>query len=167
MRRQRADHDCGPTALANALERFGIRRGLATVAKLCGTTLEGSDETDLMRGALALACGVDEHAGDGERESRAWLASTLAAGRPALLCIDRWGHWVTAIGACGADVVIYDPARETGGAAVLRWRSLRRRWEAARRVRRASGANGVKFYALGIGAPPTAHRALHAPTCPC
>lgn len=167
MRRQTGDHDCGPTALANALERYGIRRGLSTVAKLCGTTLEGSDEDDIMRGALALGCGVDEYRGGDERDSRRWLLDTLDAGRPALLCIDRWGHWVTALGSCGLDVVIYDPARETGGASVLRWRSLRRRWEAARRVRRAAGAIGVKFYALGISAPPLVHRALlpHVKSC--
>lgn len=153
MRRQSADHDCGPTALANALERFGVKRGRSTMAHLCGTTLEGSDEDDIKRGALALGCGVDEHRGDTPRGSHLWLLETLAAGRPALLCVDRWGHWVTALGACGRDVVIYDPARETGGAAVLRWRTLRRRWEAARRVRRAGDAIDVKFYGLAISSP--------------
>lgn len=153
MRRQTADHDCGPTALANALERFGIRRGLAGLARVAGTTLDGTDEEGLLRAALSLRCGVDVFAGAVELEARAWLMESLRAGRPVVLCLDRWDHWVTAIGACGADVVIYDPARATGGASVLRWRSLRRRWLAPRRARKDAGSPGIRFYGIAIARP--------------
>jgi ABC-type bacteriocin/lantibiotic exporter with double-glycine peptidase domain len=160
VRRQRDDHDCGPTALANALERFGLRRGLSAVAKACGTTLEGSDEGDLTRGALALGCGADPFACDDPRAALTWLLASLKAGRPALLCVDRWGHWITALGACGRDVVIYDPARETGGTFVLRWRSLRRRWETARRARRSD----PRFYALAVSHPEVSAETIPPPS---
>lgn len=153
MRRQTADHDCGPTAVANALERYGRRLGLAGLRALCGTDVEGTDEQEVIRALLAYRCGVDEHRGESPYHAHAWLLESLVSGRPVLLCVDRWGHWVTALGACGRDVVIYDPARETGGATVARWPKLRRRWEAARRVRRAGGAPSVRFYGIGVGPP--------------
>ncbi len=153
MRRQTGDHDCGPTAVANALEWHHRRVGLSGLRDVCGTTDDGSDEDDIKRALLAYDCGVDELAGDDPRGAHVWLLESLAAGRPALLCVDRWGHWVTAIGAAGRQIVIYDPARETGGTVVLRFADLRRRWEAARRVRRAAGAPAVRFYAIGVGRP--------------
>lgn len=154
MRRQRADFDCGPTAVANALEVHHRRVGLGGLRDVCATTAElGTDEDGLKRGLLHYGCGVDELAGDDPRAAHVWLLESIAAGRPALLCIDRWQHWVTVVGGCGPQIVIYDPARETGGTLVLRFKDLRRRWEAARRVRRAAGAPGVRFYAIGVGAP--------------
>jgi ABC-type bacteriocin/lantibiotic exporter with double-glycine peptidase domain len=151
VRRQTADNDCGPTAIANALEVHHRRLGLRGLRDLVGTTGEGSDEHDIMRALLAYGFGVDEHAGDSPLAARDWLLDSIAAERPVLLCVDRWDHWVTALGACGRQVVIYDPARDTGGTFVLRFKDLRPRWEAARRVRRAGGSPGVRFYGIGIG----------------
>lgn len=149
MRRQTADHDCGPTAIANALERYGKRFGLSGLRALCGTTDDGSDEDDIKRALLAYGCGVDEHNGDDWRTAYAWLLESLVHGRPVILCVDRWGHWITALGACGRDAIIYDPGRETGGTSVLRWKRLRQRWEAARRVRQGA----PRFYGIAVGEP--------------
>jgi ABC-type bacteriocin/lantibiotic exporter with double-glycine peptidase domain len=153
VRRQTSDNDCGPTAIANALEFHHKRIGLRGLRTLCGTTDDGSDEHDIMRALLAYGCGVDEYRGDDARNAWAWLLESLNADRPVLLCLDRWSHWTTAIGA-GRQVVVYDPSREHGGSLVLRFRDLRPRWEAARRVRRAGGAPGVRFYGIAVG-PPT------------
>lgn len=149
MRRQVADHDCGPTAVANALEALGRRVGLAGLRALTGCDPEGSDDEDVRRALLAYGCGVDEFASDDALAARAWLAQSLAVGSPTLLCVDRWGHWITALGALGDATVIYDPGRETGGATALRWKALRRRWEAARRVRRRA----PRYYGVAVGAP--------------
>jgi ABC-type bacteriocin/lantibiotic exporter with double-glycine peptidase domain len=153
MRRQTADHDCGPTAIANALEVHHRRVGLRGLRELVGTTDDGSDEHDLIRALLAYGAGVDEHRGRCAFAAREWLAESTAAGRPVLLCVDRWQHWVTLIGAVGAQLVIYDPARETGGVSVLRWKQLAQRWEAARRAARAAGSPGVRFYGIAVGPP--------------
>lgn len=150
MRRQTSDNDCGPTAIANAFEVHHRRVGLRGLRELVGTTREGSDETDLIRALLAYGCGVDAFSGDGALQAGAWILDASAAGRPVILCVDRWDHWVTTIGAIGRQVTIYDPARDTGGAFVLRLEDLRRRWEAAKRVR----GRGPRFYGIAI-APPT------------
>jgi ABC-type bacteriocin/lantibiotic exporter with double-glycine peptidase domain len=152
VRRQTRDDDCGPTAIANAFEFHHRRVGLRGLREAVGTLdNEGSDEHDILRALLIYGCDVDEHKGDTARESWLWILDSLRAGRPVLLCVDRWEHWCTVIGVSAAQVVLYDPARETGGTFVLRFRDLRARWEAARRVRE----RGPRFYGIGVGAPPT------------
>lgn len=157
MRRQTSDHDCGPTAIANAFEFHHKRIGLRGLRDLVGTTAEtpeGGDEHDIMRALLAYGSDVDEHASGDARRAWVWLLESLDADRPVLLCLDRWEHWVTAIGRAGRQVVVYDSSVHFGGTFVLRFRDLRPRWEAARRVRRAGGAPGVRFYGIAVG-PPT------------
>lgn len=102
-----------------------------------------------MRALLAYSCGVDEHAGNDHRAAVEWVRESLAADRPVLLCVDRWEHWVTLIGATRRTFTLYDPARDTGGAFVLRDKHLRSRWEAAKRVRGREG----RFYGIAVGAP--------------
>lgn len=165
MRRQTASNDCGPTAIANALEVHHRRLGLRGLRDLVGTTGEGSDEDDLIRALLAYRCGVDVHAGDVPRAAEAWLLESLGAGRPVLICVDRWDHWITVLGRVGRQFVIYDPGIETGGAFVLRFKDLRPRWEAARRVRRAGGAPRVRFYGIAVGEP--CGTGLASPTALC
>lgn len=146
MRRQIADYDCGPTAVANALACHGRRVGLRGLQDITGCEPNGSDEQAVLRALLAYGCDVDAFESSSAPEARAWLRETLAAGRPALLCVDRWGHWITVIGALGAKVTVYDPSE---GASVRQLDSLCRRWRAARRVRRQAGA----FYGVAVGVP--------------
>lgn len=150
MRRQCADHDCGPTAIANAFEYHHRRIGLRGLRELCGASeAEGTDEHGIMRALITYGCGVDEHADDDARAALAWVHSSLLAGRPVLLCVDRWEHWVTIIGVSARQVTLYDPARETGGTFVLRDKDLRSRWEAAKQVR----GRAPRFYGIAAGAP--------------
>lgn len=149
MRRQTGDHDCGPTSIANAFEYHHRRVGLRGLRDLCGTTIsDGTDEHAIVRALVAYGCGVDEHAGDDARAALAWVRESLEADRPVLLCVDRWEHWVTVIGA-QRQFVIYDSGPEHGGTFVLRDKDLRRRWEAAKRVR----GRAPRFYGLAVGPP--------------
>lgn len=151
MRRQTGDHDCGPTAIANAFEFHHRRTGLGGLRALCGTTVAGgTDEDGIIRGLLAYGCGVDVLAELDPRAALTWLrASLITWDRPVLLCVDRWEHWVTVVGASARQFLIYDPSREAGGAFALRDKDLRRRWEAAKRVR----GRTERFYGISVGPP--------------
>jgi ABC-type bacteriocin/lantibiotic exporter with double-glycine peptidase domain len=153
VRRQTADNDCAPTAIANAFEFHHCTVGLGAVRELVGTTDDGSDEHDVLRALLAYGCAVDEFKSDSARDSFKWVLDSVQHGRPVLLCVDRWDHWVTVIGGAGRQVTIYDPARETGGTFVLRFKDLRPRWEASRKVRKRGGAPRVKFYGIALDPP--------------
>lgn len=150
---------CGPASLLNALEVLHQPTSLARVRELCGTTEEGTDEEDLKRAALALGLAVDEWSSAVCRATQRWLRASLLAGRPVLLCVDRWEHWVCAVGLVGADYLVFDPARDQlnllrSGLAVARFADLRRRWAAPRRVRR----NCPQYYALALSAGPVESR---------
>lgn len=149
MRHQLDDFDCGPTAIANAFEVHHRRIGLHGLRALTHCDPDGADEDDLLRALLAYGCPVDVHESDTPRLARLWLVDSVQQGRPVLLCVDRWSHWVTVIGLVGSDLVIVDPARETGGTFVVGFKALARRWEAARRVRRRA----ARFYGIGVGKP--------------
>ena len=38
----------------------------------------------------------------------------LSRGRPVLLCVDQWDHWVAAVGNLGGKVLIFDPDSSPG-----------------------------------------------------
>jgi ABC-type bacteriocin/lantibiotic exporter with double-glycine peptidase domain len=149
VQHQSNEWSCGPAAVQNALLVHHKKVSQAGLRALCGTTEEdGTDEQCILRALLAYECEPDEWSGDVAREAEQWLGDSLRAGRPTILCVDRWEHWVTVIGTVGRQIVLFDPARGAG-ASVLRWPDFRRRWEAGKRDRGRS----PRFYGIAVGAP--------------
>ncbi len=107
--------DCGPSALGNALEALGIRRSHDELVTLCGTTGDGTSPLQLKRAITAMrdSCGL---VGPGEmKDTHADIAllrldAVLHDGRPAILLVDSWGHWVAAVGRLGRRYIIADSA---------------------------------------------------------
>lgn len=148
MHFQTNGYSCGPAAVQNALLVHHRRVSQRSLRALCETNeVEGTDEQGVLRALLAYGYAPDEWSGDVARDAERWLLASLIAGRPVVLCVDRWEHWVTLIGAVGRQVVLYDPARGVERLRVLRWSDLRKRWEAARRDRGRS----PRFYGVGVG----------------
>ncbi len=149
MRAQRKSHWCGIAAIANALEVLGIKRSQREIARLCHVTPEaGTNETEMKRALLANGMDVDEwpdpeaEAGDcyTADQSTLWVRHCLVNGLPVVLCVDNDEHWVTAIGLCGDNFLLFDPARNTG-VEVHNAPSLATRWV---------NDDGV-YYGLGVG----------------
>ena len=153
MRYQSTPFNCGPAALQNALKVMGKHITQSRLAELAGTTeAEGTDEEGLKRAALATGVGVDEISCAEPRVAFARVYGALLVGRPVLLCVDRWSHWVTAIGVAGTRVLVAEPggypyAVRENGLLVLERDRLLRRWRAAHRVSRKSPA----YYGLALG----------------
>lgn len=149
MQQQKTDYDCGPAALHNALHVLRSRVSLKRISELAGTSeAEGTDEEGLKRAILAFGFVFDEIAY--LNASKAWghLWFSLLAGRPVLLCVDRFSHWVVAIGFCGKTILLFDSQRTPPcGLIVTNRDRLLRRWRAARRVR----GRGPRYYGLAVG----------------
>lgn len=151
MHYQKRDYDCGPAAVRNALEALHVRKGLSGLRVLCGTSeCDGTQEDGIKRAFLAYGCDVDEWSSNQRSKSLEWLQVSISHGRPIVLCVDQWEHWITVIGALNQDFVIFDPANpfngdpRQGGAAVVKAFRLMARWEASRRVR----GNCGRFYGI-------------------
>lgn len=107
--------DCGPSALGNALDALGIRRSHDELVTLCGTTADGTTPLQLKRAITALrdSCGL---MGPGEmKDTHADVAllrlgAVLSDGRPAVLLVDSWEHWVAVVGRLGHRYVVADSA---------------------------------------------------------
>jgi ABC-type bacteriocin/lantibiotic exporter with double-glycine peptidase domain len=106
--------DCGPSALGNALDALGIRRSHDELVSLCGTTADGTTPTQLKRAITALreSCGLtcgelkDTHAD----VALLRLGAVLSDGRPAILLVDSWEHWVAVVGRLGHRYIVADSA---------------------------------------------------------
>lgn len=106
--------DCGPSALGNALEALEHVRSHDELITLCGTTADGTTPTGLKRAIDRLRESCDLRPGE-MRDSHADIAllrlgAVLAHGRPAVLLVDGWGHWVAAVGRLGDTFVVADSA---------------------------------------------------------
>lgn len=153
MRYQKTDFWCGPAALQNALKALRKHVTQDKCAELAGTDTEGTDDEGLKRAVVALGLGVDEISCVEPSVAFARLYGALLVGRPVVLCVDRWSHWVTAIGVIGTSVLLAEPGRypyatRENGLLVLDKGRLCKRWRAAHRI---TGAGGPRYYGLAIG----------------
>src|SRR5690349_7646433 len=138
MKYQTTDYNCGPAALQNALKVLRHPVSQERIAELAGTSTEGTDEDGLKRAVLALGFGFDEIATSDRTRAYSLLTGSLMLGRPVILCVDRWLHWVTAIGLVGTTVLVAEPARypyvlRENGILVMAKDRVLARWRVGRR----------------------------------
>lgn len=127
-----------------ALRFYGLRRGQAGLAKIIGTTEDGSDHHDLIHALSAVGLHPNEFSTNNTNEARKWI-SDLACIVPLLICVDDWEHWVCVAGQCANRVTLYDPDpdqpqnRLVNGATPLRIKTVLKRWKAARSLAKQEG----------------------------
>jgi predicted double-glycine peptidase len=155
LRYQKTEYHCGPAAVQNALAVIGIKVSQDRLAAAAGTTEEhGTDQEGIKRAIISAGRSFDEHATDTERVAHGWLWYSLMVGRPVVLCVDRWAHWVVAVGVLGKRAVLFDPARyrhntDRLGTFTLPKDRLLKRWKAAHRVAGSEPA----YYGIAVGGP--------------
>ena len=106
---------CGPAAVRAALYVLGHNNiSEATLRRRAGTTPEGTNEQGLMRAIRSFNHKPKEYQSESRRASWSWLKTCLSKGKPVLLCVDQWDHWVAAVGTLGGKVLIFDPGIPPG-----------------------------------------------------
>lgn len=149
MRYQEREWSCGPAALANACRALGLRASEGRLRKLAGTTEDGTDERSLITAARAIKLSATEHRGADRDAAWAFVRSNVSDGRPTLLCIDQWQHWVCVIGIVGNRVIYIDSSNtkknaKENGVHIATRQQLFSRW-------RCRNEQDEPFYALAIG----------------
>lgn len=134
---------CGPAALRCAILCYGDRVNGRRLAALARTTSEGTDELGLAAAAEVFGLRVREEIIRSPDICALRVREHLHDGKPILLCVDHWEHWVALVphgrrGSTQRHVWMADPARD--GEEVLRrytWRQMLRRahWGLADEVR--------------------------------
>ncbi len=145
MKHQQRPYSCGIASIQNALECLGIKRTQGQIRKVCHCDpAEGTHEHEIMRGLLACGAKVDEWVSQVRLESMQWLQMHLMQRGPAILCVDAWEHWCTAIGIVdSATFLVFDPARGAG-LKIYDWNGLATRW----RLGKSQG--GPSYYGIGV-----------------
>jgi hypothetical protein len=137
-------YECGPFALKHALLMIGVFTDERRLASLAGTTSGGTDETQLARAAQRFRCELPTVRRLDAQEARRSLGGELARGRPSLICVDQWEHWIAVVGEEGGRYVLLDSAMDAV-VRVVGWDELDRMW-----AYRDSGGDGraVRVYDL-------------------
>jgi hypothetical protein len=120
---------CGPFALKHALAIVGHFVDEDSITRAARTTKEGTDEKMLRRAAERFDCRLIEVRRFTEASAFKALKAALVAGKPCMICINQWGHWVTIVGfdAKSERFVVIDSEKDP----VVRipaWSELKRRW---------------------------------------
>ena len=117
MRYQSNRASCGPAALHNALAALGINRSEDELIALCKqTATEGTSPAKLIRAIKAISSPEAELIGEPfKRKSMAdaWAGLWFLVaqrGRPAILCVDNFDHWVACVGYFGDRFMVVDSA---------------------------------------------------------
>ncbi|MDH4043881.1 MAG: hypothetical protein OEY20_07980 [Gemmatimonadota bacterium] len=105
---------CGPFALKHGLLAHGLFAHEDALARAAGSTeAHGTDERQLMGAARDHGCVLRLERYHTAHTARRALLRLLGDHIPVLLCVDQWDHWVTAVGADDAHVVVLDSHYDT------------------------------------------------------
>ena len=122
------DWQCGPFALKHALIMLGTLVDENEVSRIAGAHWwAGADEIKLGRAASAYACELQMIRRKNAQRAKRELTATLRKGIPSLLCVDRWSHWVTAVGVERDKFILID-SRHAPVICIEAWNTLRKRW---------------------------------------
>lgn len=113
MRYQSKKFTCGPAAICNAMLVYGEYYQEDDLTKECKTTpLQGTSEAGVIAGIKFTGRQVEVHKGRDSLTSVMWVDTSIRLGTPVILCVDKWGHWVTVIGAVGDKYLVADSAND-------------------------------------------------------
>lgn len=110
MRLQDSQANCGPLAVRNALAALGVSRSTQECETLCQTNATVGTTTDNLLKALHALEECDPVKIDESRQDVALLKLDVAlrSGRPVILLVDNWSHYVAAVGQLGPRILVAD-----------------------------------------------------------
>jgi hypothetical protein len=119
---------CGPFALKHALIMLGRIVDEKRISRIAGTHWwSGTDEIKLGHAARRYDCTLKLIRRKNPLRARRELLLALKRGYPCLLCVDRWNHWITIVGA-ERNRFMYIDSRRQPVVRVDDWKTLRNRW---------------------------------------
>jgi len=112
MKSQHKPWSCGTAAVRNILRIFGVKvseTSLWASAKL--TKQFGTSEHGIMDALRDNDLVAVEHHFSDKNEAWRWLHGALSEGKPVILAVECWEHWVIAIGSLGnTGVAVFAPS---------------------------------------------------------
>lgn len=114
MRYQQTAVSCGACAIVNALKCLGKSVAERNIRAQAKTDNEGTDENGVCDAVRAMGFSATKYETPDKKAAWGWLADCLRSGKPVIMCVENWHHWVTAIGIIGDTIIIADPGNTVG-----------------------------------------------------
>lgn len=149
---QRYDHPwCGPTALQNALRAIGLFIRQEELVHLCSTDEEGTDEHGMLAAISRLPVSHVEISCFSCWEAISRLDEQLRRGRPVVICVDSFDHWVCVVGRLGSRYIVVDSTNEEWntseqGCWSVEAEELSKKWKASPNI----AEDEAPFYGISI-----------------
>lgn len=116
MRYQSNRSSCGPATLHNALNALGIHRTEDELIQLTGQNPTGTSAKGLIKALTSISTPEAPLHGEAVKFSTATQATiglwyyVSDMGRPVILCVDDFDHWIVCTGHLGRRFAVIDPA---------------------------------------------------------
>ncbi len=116
MRFQQNRSSCGPAALSNALEALGIHRTEDELIALSRQTPDGTSPRGIIKAIRSISDsttplkGLPVRWGKPEDAIVGLWWNVSEHGRPTILCVDAFEHWVVCVGKLGKRFSVVDSA---------------------------------------------------------
>lgn len=111
MKFQEKKWSCGAAAVRNCLRSLGIRAPERQIRYYAETSKDfGTSEYGIINALKEWKCVVREYHFSSKNKAWIWLHETLQSGKPVIMAVDNWEHWIVAVGSMGDKVCIFDSA---------------------------------------------------------
>lgn len=124
---QRNNWSCGLSALRHCLLSRGINTDVQMLSKWAGATRAGVGEVQLDKASRRAGCVLRSHMRRSEKSAERLLRSRLKRGVPLILCVERWSHWIAAVGCGPKSYLIIDSSRPGPVIKLVTWKWLERK----------------------------------------
>lgn len=153
MRRQAHPWSCGAASVVNAIRGLGYRISEFKVRSFSNTTKEGTSETGIIEAIRCLGFSAVVFSTNSKNEAWEWLVEQMYVGKPVILCVENFEHWISAIGICGNRITVFDPSNfkkniHENGTHSWGRRYLMRKWY---NTRVSLGPDEPRLYAISVG----------------
>lgn len=122
---QRNKWSCGPMALRHCLLAYGVDVPVQKLVFYSGATRDGSDEFKLKRAARRLKFTLEFQNHRAAKTAKEAIMSQLEMGRPLLVCINNWEHWIAVLHHSRRGFLIFDSSRPGPVIQLRSWNWLR------------------------------------------
>lgn len=120
-------YQCGPYALKHALIMLGILVDEGAISRVARTDATGTDERGLARAARRFNCDLQERRKIHPGAARRALVDMLRQGRPCLVCVHQWRHWVAVVKEERGRFILLD-SEDAAVLTIVTWNELKRLW---------------------------------------
>lgn len=135
MKWQRYNWSCGSATLSNAFRALGKRVSEKTIMKYSGTSREsGTNEEGMVKAIISLGYNYERFEERTFKEASKWLKEKLEEGKPCIILIDNYGHYVLVFGILGDKFMLFDSygkwnnAKKENGILILSEKRLKKMW---------------------------------------